>query len=819
MTTPVTPLRRFRLVPGQLRWQLVLALAPVVIVLLGVLGVTTYRAASEIVREQALQQLQSLRVTTARAIERHFTRVESQLVSLARDPGTLSALKQLGDGTAALDNDPLTEPAKMRPQMESLKRFFENYYQRELSNKVIDLRTLLLPQRSAVWLQAAYLARSADPIWSTTQPDAKDATYYARSHAAWDPVFRGMLDRFGFEDLYLIDAASGRVVYSARKQPDFQTSLLDGPYTTSTIGVLFRKVREAGHDRDYRIIDFAAYPPAHGRPAAFAGTPILDNGRTVGVLVVQLSSEPLTHILSADGQWAQTGLGETGEMYLVGRGDGDSLMRSESRFGSVGEDTTSVLRQRVESQVTSVTNHADDYQGEYTNYRGVPVLGSAGRLSHLNGLNWTLIAEMNTAEALRPLSPLRTRTLWLTILLLVAALLLILGISTAMTAPGHELAASTVNSDVRADEYERRLKVALGRVMTAATAASEGDLSQRITSDGSLLGELPRLLNRMWRNVGTLVRHVTRASTTAIESATQIQTAVRQLSQDAVQHTTELAATHARLRETRSRLDTLAAETTAASQTEQLTDAAAHQGAEAADHAVAGMEALQKHTRTLTMKMKRLGERSMEISTVTTTIQEITAQANMLALNATIEASRAGEHGLGFKTVANDVRKLATRTETAAKDMAHLVTTLHSEAADAVDCIDQQADEIERQTAVITDAAHTLSRCRDAWVQSRGRVSAVSPAAGEEARAVATLSDAMLRLAEFVRRTHVLSEQTVHSSAALLQMLSELRTWAQTFRVRAGSDTSAPSSAKGDVIELAPHDTVGNGRGAGASRR
>jgi hypothetical protein len=73
----------------------------------------------------------------------------------------------------------------------------------------------------------------------------------------------------------------------------------------------------------------------------------------------------------------------------------------------------------------------------------------------------------------------------------------------------------------------------------------------------------------------------------------------------------------------------------------------------------------------------------------------------------------------------------------------------------------------------------------------------------------------MLAIAAFVRRVHVLSEQSVHSSAALLSMLSALNSWAQTFRVRPSNGTSAASSAGADLIELSPREAVEDGRSVG----
>jgi methyl-accepting chemotaxis protein len=126
---------------------------------------------------------------------------------------------------------------------------------------------------------------------------------------------------YGHYDIYLIDA-TGYVFYSVKKGKSYHTNIFTGPYKDTNLGKLVRQVADR---KEPAMVDHAQYAADENKPVAFLAAPVLEKGELKSIVAVRITNAALQALMDE-----KTGLGDTGETFLVGT---DFLPRTNSRLG------------------------------------------------------------------------------------------------------------------------------------------------------------------------------------------------------------------------------------------------------------------------------------------------------------------------------------------------------------------------------------------------------------------------------------------------------------------------------------------------------
>ena len=214
------------------------------------------------------------------------------------------------------------------------------------------------------------------------------------------------------------------------------------------------------------------------------------------------------------------------------------------------------------------------------------------------------------------------------------------------------------------------------------------------------------------------------------------------------------------------------------------------------------MRAIGEHARLTSEVIARLGERSLQISEITETIDEIADQTNLLALNAAIEAARAGEHGRGFAVVADEVRALASRTTAATKEISGMIKTIQAETRRAMDAMGKGVGEAElgvRKAELTGEALEEIT----GTIQSISlEVSHIATAAEEQSSTVHGITGNIQQVTRVINDSATGTQQFAGAAAQMHLMAEELKRIVSAFTIEGGGPQELAREEQADQAGL-----------------
>lgn len=346
---------------------------------------------------------------------------------------------------------------------------------------------------------------------------------------------------------------------------------------------------------------------------------------------------------------------------------------------------------------------------------------------------------------------------------------------TALTVAGVVLALSL--GLLMARMISRQLGGEPGDVAGIAATIARGDLTVCIDTSGVTPNSVMANMAAMQASLRRLVSSVLNTSHSIASGASQIAAGNVDLSK----RTEEQAAN---LTQTASAMEELAGTVQSNADVARL----AAQRAMAASHSAEnGGEMVGNVVQTMVV----LNEASKRIANIISVIDSIAFQTNILALNAAVEAARAGEQGRGFAVVAGEVRSLAQKSASAAKDIKSL--------------IDDNVQKIEDGSKLVNTAGETMNGIVSEVKQVTDLISEISAATSEQTMGISQVNDAVLQLSDVTQQNAALVEQSAAASASLDEQAQRLVELVRVFRVEGGQVSTLESSKPSGLLPLQKH--------------
>lgn len=342
-----------------------------------------------------------------------------------------------------------------------------------------------------------------------------------------------------------------------------------------------------------------------------------------------------------------------------------------------------------------------------------------------------------------------------------------------------------VSIESKAEKENEQLNDSIISLMGVVAQLSQKDLTVKAEVAEDVTGpisdavnlmtnETAKVLNQI-KQVSQLVEHAANTVKSQGDKVTGVAAKERQLVQESSDELRQAGMTMAKL----------AKIAKGANDTADIAISQTRNARDAVSTTVNGIEQIREIIRETEKRIKRLGERSQEITGAVNLINTIAERTHILALNASMHAASAGEAGRGFAVVADEVQRLAENSREATSDIASMVNAIRMETADTVNTMNRVIAQVADGTKLAQEAGERMQETESTTANLVSAVGEIATAAEHQAhRALELIKRSQLILKNTDQTRQELEEQSSHT-VNLVEYSDTLRNSVSVFKLPA----------------------------------